>query len=77
VTFQQIAGEGQGTRVYINVYGMPIAQPGFISVNVWVEHDNQRVTDVFSYRIKIEHSKEPIRSEAGALAPALTQTKPQ
>jgi hypothetical protein len=78
VTFKQIAKEGQGTRAYINVFGMPIAQTGYITVNVWVEHEHQRVTDISSYQIKIEHTKEPPQpNDGGSFAPVLTQTKPQ
>jgi hypothetical protein len=51
LTFKEINKEGQGTRSYINLFGMLMAQTGFLNVNVWVEANNERLTDVFSNRI--------------------------
>ncbi len=75
--FKELARDGQGTRSYVNMFGMPIAQSGVLAVNVWIESNAERVTDIFSYHIKIEHSKQPpIPNDGGSFIPALTQTKP-
>jgi hypothetical protein len=75
--FQQIGTDGMGTRSYVNLLGMPIAQPGFVTVNVWLEVDSEKLTDVFSYRIKIEHTKQPpMPNDGGTITPAFTQAKP-
>jgi hypothetical protein len=78
VTFTQFAKDGQGTRAYVNLFGMPVSQPGFMTVNVWIEIDSKRVTDVFPYRIKIEHTTQPpMPNDGGLVIPALIpQTKP-
>jgi hypothetical protein len=68
--------QDQGTRAYVNMFGMPMAQTGFVTVNVWIESNAERVTDIFSYRIKIDHTKEPPKpNEGGTLIPALSQHK--
>ena len=79
VTFTQFAKDGQGTRSYVNLFGMPISQPGFITVNVWIELDSKKATDVFPYRIKIEHTSQvPMPNDGGQIVPAGVplQTKP-
>jgi|ERR1700678_1146489 len=77
LAFNEIVKSGQGTRAYVNMFGMPISQTGFLRVNVWLEADSVRVTDVSSYLIKIEHSKQPpMPNDGGTLVPTLTQTKP-
>jgi hypothetical protein len=48
-----------GTRCFVNTSGVPISKVGFLSVNVWLECDSEKVTDVFSYLIQIEHTKQP------------------
>lgn len=70
------AKDGLGTRVFVQVYGLPTAQIGCVTVNVWLESNAKRVTDVFPYRIKIGHTKEATNQMGGTLIPSLTQTKP-
>ena len=81
VQFEHFSKDEQGTRSYVNLFGVPIAQPGFLTVNVWIEVDSQRVTNVFPYRIKIEHTKQPpVPNDGGTLtpvfAPGPSPTKP-
>ena len=59
VTLKELTKDGQGTRCYVNMFGMPIAYPGFLSINVWVEAESRRVTDVFTYKLKVEHTSQP------------------
>jgi hypothetical protein len=74
---QEFAPEGQGTRAYVNLFGMPIAQPGYVTVNVWIEEDSKKITDVFPYRIKIEHTAKPAEGNVGSMSfPAATLGKP-
>jgi hypothetical protein len=74
---KELTKDGQGTRSYVSMFGMPVSQTGFLSVNVWIESNAERVTDVFTYRLKIEHSKQPpTPNDGGVHVPALTQTKP-
>jgi hypothetical protein len=76
--FQQFAKDGQGTRSYINLMGLPISQPGFLSINVWMEIDSKRVTDIFPYLIKIEHTTTPpTPNDGGQMFPAAIPQKPQ
>jgi hypothetical protein len=51
--------ENLGARAFVNMFGVPIAQVGFLIINVWLECDSERVTDVSSYHIQIEHSEQP------------------
>jgi hypothetical protein len=77
LTFKEISKGGQGTRSYVNMFGMPIAQPGFLTINVWLESEAEKVTNVFSYLLKVEHSQTlPTPNDGGSNVPALTQTKP-
>jgi len=77
LTFKEISKDGQGTRSYVNLFGMPMAQIGFVTVNVWLESNSERVTDIFAYPIKIEHSKQPpTPNDGGVFVPTLSQTKP-
>jgi hypothetical protein len=77
LSFRDLAKDGQGTRTYVNMFGMPISQVGFLSINVWIESNTERVTDIFTYRIKIEHTKQPpTPHDGGTLIPTLSQTKP-
>jgi hypothetical protein len=76
LTFQQLAKD-QGTRSYVSMYGMPIANPGFLTVNVWLESESVKVTDVFSYPVKIDHTTEPRPNETAMIIPTLSQTKPK
>src|SRR5271154_102268 len=78
LAFQQFAKDGQGTRSYSNLFGMPISQTGFLTVNVWIEFDSKKVTDVFPYLIKIEHTAPPPMPNDGsqAVPTGVPQTKP-
>jgi len=76
VQFQQFAPAGQGTRAYVNLFGMPITQPGYIAVNIWIEVDSKKTTEVFSYQVKIEHSTKPSEPNDGGMnIPVFTQAK--
>ncbi|SRR6266481_3842949 len=55
----QLGKDGLGSRCYVNMIGVPVSKVGFLSVNVWLVSNSERVTDVFSYLIQIEHLKEP------------------
>jgi hypothetical protein len=78
LTFQEKDKSGQGTRSYVHMFGMPVAQVGFLTINVWLESDSQRVTDIFPYLIKVEHSQQSAKpGDGGILVPALSQTKSQ
>jgi hypothetical protein len=59
VTIKQMSPLGQGTRVFVNIVGLPISQVGVLVVNVWLECDSDRVTDIFSYPLQIEHTNKP------------------
>jgi hypothetical protein len=59
VTIKQMAPLGQGTRVFVNIVGLPVWQAGVLTVKVWLECDSEKMTDVFSYPIKIEHTSKP------------------
>ncbi len=75
--FKELAKNGEGTRAYVNMFGVPIAQTGSLAINVWLESGGRKITDVFTYHLKIEHSKQPPSTDDGRMmAPALTQTKP-
>jgi hypothetical protein len=77
VTFKQFSPHGQGTRAYVNLFGVPIAQTGFIAANVWLESDSVKITETFSYRIKIEHTaKAPLPNEDGLAVPAFSPVEP-
>ena len=77
LTFKEISKDGQGTRAYVNMFGMPIAQAGFLDIRVWLESNAEKVTDVFHYLLRVEHSQAPpTPSDGGTNVPALTQTKP-
>ena len=63
---------GQGTRAFVNIVGMPVAQAGFITVNVWLEENSERVTEVYPYRIQIEHtSQQPTPKDGGTVVHAV------
>jgi hypothetical protein len=69
---KELAKHGQGSRAFVNIVGMPVAQKGFITINVWLECDSRRVSDVGSYEIEIEHSSEPpVPSDSGSTAFAI------
>jgi hypothetical protein len=77
LTFEQFAKGGQGSRGYVNLFGMPISQPGFVTVNVWLESDGVKITDVFPYQIKIEHTSAPAIPNTGAsFMPAFVPANP-
>jgi hypothetical protein len=67
VDIKELAQNGQGTRVYLIVNAMPVAQAGFLSANVWLERDSERLTEVFSYKILIEHTTTPPAADLGAV----------
>jgi len=67
VEMKELAPNGQGTRVYLMMNGMPISQAGFLSANVWLERDSERATDVFSYKILIEHTQTPPAGDVGTV----------
>jgi hypothetical protein len=74
---KEVGKESMGTRTYVNMMGMPVAQQGLLTVNVWLESGSQRVTDIHSYRIEIEHtSKPPTPNEAGSIVHAVVPEKP-
>src|SRR5271166_191057 len=74
LAFTGLAKDRQGTRAYVNLFGMPIAQTGFLAVNVWIESEGIKVTDVFTYHIKVEHTKQaPQSNDGGSFVPTLTQ----
>jgi len=76
LTFKELSKSGQGTRSYVHMFGMPIAQPGFLTINVWLESEAERATDISSYLVKVEHSQEPPKpNDGGTHVAALTQTK--
>jgi hypothetical protein len=58
-TIKQLSPLGQGTRVFVNITGIPIFQAGVLIANVWLECGSDRVTDTFSYPIQIEHTNKP------------------
>lgn len=61
-----------GARCFVNTVGVPVSQAGFVSVNVWIESDSEKVTEVFSYPIQIEHSNQPPTSnDGGSFIPTL------
>lgn len=63
----EISKDGLGSRCFINMMGVPISQAGFISVKVWLECGSERITDVFSYPIQIEHAQQlPTPNHAGS-----------
>ncbi len=80
VTLKEISKEKQlGNRCFINVFGFPISQVGFVTMNVWLESNSERVTDVFSAYVEVEHNKEaPPGADGSPLIPgfAVTQTPP-
>jgi hypothetical protein len=56
--------------------GMPVAQTGFLSANVWLEHDSERVTEAFSYKILIEHTTTPPAGDLGTVVTGMVPAKP-
>jgi len=64
VVLKEIASSGQGSRVYINITGFPIAQVGMLQINVWLESDGQSMTEIYSYPLQVEHTKEPPANQA-------------
>jgi hypothetical protein len=74
VEIKEFAPNLQGTRVQIVTTGLPLAQAGFLSINVWMERDSERATDVFSYRILIEHTKTAPPGDTGSVVMAMIPT---
>lgn len=70
VTIKEKIKDDQGSRVYVNMFGMPMGQTGFIKVNVWLESEGKPVTEKFYYLIKAEHTTTP---PGGQAVVALTQ----
>jgi len=74
---KELVKHGQGTRAYVNITGMPVSQKGFLTVNVWLESDSQRVTDVCSSVVEIEHtSQPPTPNDGGSIIHALVPQQP-
>jgi|SRR5579872_1105004 len=59
VTLKELSPLGQGTRVFVNIVGIPVSQTGVLTINVWLECNSERISDVFSYPIQIEHTNKP------------------
>ncbi|MGA3105883.1 MAG: hypothetical protein ABSD53_15485 [Terriglobales bacterium] len=77
LTFSQFALHGQGTRAYVNLFGIPIAKPGMITINVWLESDSVKITEIFPYHIRIEHtSEQPSLALGGSVAPVFVAARP-
>ncbi len=76
LTLKELAKDDQGSRSFASLFGMPISQAGFIAINVWLECDSERITDVFSYRILIEHTKNPPALGDTAFVPAMGPKPP-
>jgi hypothetical protein len=54
-----------GVRAYIYMFGIPVSQVGLLSVTVWLESNGERVTDIYSYPVKIEHIIGPPAANGG------------
>ena len=69
---KELAPFGHGSRTFTNMMGIPVTQVGFLAVNVWLEQDSERKTDVYSYHIIIEHSSQPpTPNDGGQLIPTI------
>jgi hypothetical protein len=67
-----------GARCFVNTVGVPISQTGFLSVNVWIESESKRITDIFSYLIQVEHTKQPpTPNGGGSYIPTLVPARKQ
>jgi hypothetical protein len=54
-----------GVRTYVYMFGIPVSQAGLISVTVWLESDGERITEIYSYPIKVEHISGPAPAHDG------------
>lgn len=66
VELKQLAKDGLASRCFISMVGMPISKVGFLSIRVWIERGSERITDVGSYPIQIEHTKQLPTPDDGA-----------
>lgn len=41
------------------VLGFPVGTEGHCFVKMWIQSDDKRVTETFSYRLTVKHQKEP------------------
>ena len=70
--------DDMGSRVFVNMFGVPVAQEGAVTVRVWLEVNSERVTDVFPYKIIIEHTDQPpTLNDGGSQVPTLSQQVPK
>jgi hypothetical protein len=42
-------------NVAINLSGFPIGQTGQVTINIWLERDSQRIGDIHSWAVEVEH----------------------
>lgn len=47
-----------GHRCFVNVFGFPLSQTGFVVMRVWLESNSERVTDISLYHVQVEHSSQ-------------------
>jgi hypothetical protein len=45
-------------QVRMNIVGFPVGQTGPLTLNMWLEHHNQRVGEIHSYPVVVAHAKE-------------------
>jgi len=45
----------QKHSVLMNVSGFPIGQIGEVIVNMWLERDSQRIGEIHSWAVEVEH----------------------
>jgi len=56
-------GDQKGHNVLVNIAGFPIGQAGEITVNMWLERESQRIGDIHSWTIEVEHKPHDPNSE--------------
>jgi hypothetical protein len=70
---KELAPLGQGSRSFINMMGIPVYLAGPLTINTWLEHNSERITDVFSYVIMIEHTQQaPALNDGGSVVMTTT-----
>jgi hypothetical protein len=47
--------EAENHNVLVNVTGLPVGQAGTITINMWLEHDSRRVSDIHAWEVKVKH----------------------
>jgi len=45
-------------QIHINIMGLPVGQQGKLTLNLWLELDSNRVTDIFFKTVDIAHAQE-------------------